>query len=71
MADALKNLLALFGLMPDTATMTLADAFVYMVMAVFALISIYLIFSFLYGVMRFFMILACSRKINNYSCSPP
>ena len=55
MADALKNLLALFGLMPDTAAMTLGDAFVYMVMAVFALISIYLIFSFLYGVMRFFI----------------
>lgn len=55
MADALKQMLDLFGLMPDTATMTMGDAFVYMTLAAFGLIAIYLFFSFCYGIMHFFI----------------
>lgn len=54
MSEAFTNLLNFFGLMPDTATMTLGDAFIYMVIAIFALITIYLFFTFFYGIIRFF-----------------
>lgn len=54
MNEAIQNLLNFFGLLPDTATMTLGDCFVYMVLAIFAIISTYLCFSFFYGVIRFF-----------------
>lgn len=52
---AIKNLMEFFGLMPDTATMTLGDCFVYMAMTFVAIISIYLFFSFIYGIMKMFM----------------
>lgn len=55
MNSAIQELLNFFGLLPDTTTMTLGDALVYMVMAIFAVIAIYLLFSFVYGCFRFFL----------------
>lgn len=55
MDTAIMNLLEFFGLNVDTATMTLADGFEYMVFAIFALITIYLFYNFTYGIIRFFM----------------
>ena len=55
MSEAIKNMMEFFGLLPDTATMTLGDCFVYMVMAFIAIISIYLLYSFIYGIFKFFM----------------
>lgn len=55
MHESIQNLMEFFGLLPDTATMTLGDCFVYMVMAFLAVISIYLLYSFIYGIMNYFL----------------
>lgn len=51
MNESIRHLLESFGLLPDTATMTLGDGLVYMVMVFFAIISIYLLYSFVYNLL--------------------
>lgn len=55
MHEAIQNMMNFFGLLPDTSTMTIGDCFVYMVSAFVAIISIYLLYSFIYGIFKFFM----------------
>ena len=55
MNQSIQHLLESFGLLPDTATMTLGDGLVYMVMVFFAIISIYLLYSFVYNLLGKFM----------------
>lgn len=57
MHESILQILEFFGLVvADTSAMTLGDALVYIVGYVpFALVFIYLFYSFLYGLIKFFM----------------
>lgn len=55
MHESIQTIMTLFGLMPDTTTMTVGDALVYIVMAMFAILSLMLLFKFFYGVMTMFL----------------
>ena len=55
MDAAIRNILDFFGLTFDTATMTLGDAFQYMIFAIFALVCLYLFMNFLYSIIKWMM----------------
>ena len=55
MHESIQTIMTLFGLMPDTTTMTVGDALVYMVLAMFSIVSIMLLFKFFYGILTMFM----------------
>ena len=52
MHESIQTIMTLFGLMPDTSVMTVGDALVYMVLAMFSIVAIMLLFKFFYGIIK-------------------